>query len=263
MPDRLGSATAAAWIRRPFTLAFRLQRTSIVWWSFAMLIAGIVFGAFVQPMAENADGMPPEVLAVMGGTDSLVSGYIGFMSINFAVMVAVFVLLAVQSLRGEEQTMRAEPILATSVSRSQWLLSWTAIAGLGTLWLLAVAGIGIGLGAAVATGDGELFGQALLGQFAQTPAVWVLLGLAVALYSWAPRALGFVWVVFVYSTVLSFFGDMLQLSGVILSTSVFRHIGQYPAEDISWAGFAVLTLIAGALTALGIVGFRRRDLVTA
>lgn len=263
LPDRLGSATAAEWIRGPLTLVFRLQRASIAWWSFAMTIAGLIFGAFVQPMAENAEGMPPEILAVMGGAGSLVSGYIGFMSIYFAVMVAVFVLLTVQSLCGEEQGVRAEPILATSVSRSQWLLSWFAVAGLGALWLLTLAGLGNGLGAAVATGNWELFGQALLGQVAQTPAVWVLLGVAIALYAWIPRALGLVWMVFVYSTVLSFFGDMLQLSNAILATSVFRHIGQYPAEDISWAAVVTLVLIATALTAVGTLGFRRRDLVTA
>lgn len=263
LPDRLGSATAAEWIRGPLTLVFRLQRASIAWWSFAMTIAGLIFGAFVQPMAENAEGMPPEILAVMGGAGSLVSGYIGFMSIYFAVMVAVFVLLTVQSLCGEEQGVRAEPILATSVSRSQWLLSWFAVAGLGALWLLTLAGLGNGLGAAVATGNWELFGQALLGQVAQTPAVWVLLGVAIALYAWIPRALGLVWMVFVYSTVLSFFGDILQLSNAILATSVFRHIGQYPAEDISWAAVVTLVLIATALTAVGTLGFRRRDLVTA
>ena len=149
------------------------------------------------------------------------------------------------------------------MSRSQWLLSWFAVAGLGALWLLTLAGLGNGLGAAVATGNWELFGQALLGQVAQTPAVWVLLGVAIALYAWIPRALGLVWMVFVYSTVLSFFGDMLQLSNAILATSVFRHIGQYPAEDISWAAVVTLVLIATALTAVGTLGFRRRDLVTA
>src|SRR5699024_5825564 len=76
-------------------------------------------------------------------------------------------------------------------------------------------------------------------------------------------ALGLVWMVFVYSTVLSFFGDMLQLSNAILATSVFRHIGQYPAEDISWAAVVTLVLIATALTAVGSLGFRRRALGTA
>src|SRR5699024_772756 len=163
--------------------------------------------AFVQPMAENAESMPPEILAVMGGAGSLVSGYIELMRMYFAGMVAVFVLLTLQSLCGEEQGLRDEPMLATSVSRSQWLLSLFAVAGLGALWLLTLAGLGNGLGAAVATGNWELFGQALLGQVAQTPAVWVLLGVAIALYAWIPRALGLVWMVFVYSTVLSFFGD--------------------------------------------------------
>src|SRR5699024_11051419 len=58
LPDRLGSAAAPAWLRSSLALAFRLQRTSLAWWSFALLAAGVIFGAFVQPMAENAEGMP-------------------------------------------------------------------------------------------------------------------------------------------------------------------------------------------------------------
>lgn len=50
---------------------------------------------------------------------------------------------------------------------------------------------------------------------------------------------------------------------MILATSVFRHVGQYPAEDISWAAVGLLTAIAAALVAIGVLRFRRRDLITA
>lgn len=263
LPDRLGSATAPPWLRGALSLAFRLQRAGLAWWSGAMLVAGVVLGAFVQPMAENARGMPAQILAVFGGTDAIVEGYLGFMGIYFAIVVTVYALLAVQALRGEEQGVRTEPVLATGVSRTGWLLSWTLVTGLGALWLLLLVGTGEGLGAALSTGDWDLFGPTLLGHLAHTPAVWVLLGCAVAFYGLAPRLVALVWAVFVYSTGLSLFGDMLQLDEAVLATSVFRHIGQYPAEDIAWPAVAVLTLLAGALVAAGGAGFRRRDLVTA
>lgn len=263
LPDRLGSAVAPGWLRSSLSLAFRLQRSGLAWWSFALLAGGITFGAFVQPMAENAAGMPEEILSVFGGADGMVEGYLGFMGIYFAIMVAVYAILSVQALRGEEQGVRTEPVLAAAVSRTGWLLSWVTVTGLGALWLLVLAGIGDGLGAALSTGNWGLFGPVLLGHLAHTPAIWLLLGLAVALYGVAPRITGLTWVVFVYGTVLSFFGDMLDLDDAVLDTSVFRHVGQHPAEDISWAAVGLLTLIATILVAVGAACFRRRDLITA
>src|SRR5699024_11892712 len=96
LPDRLGSAIAPAWLRSSLSLAFRLQRTGLVWWSFAMALAGITFGAFVQPMAENAEGMPEEILTVFGGAAGMIDGYLGFMGIYYAIMSAVFAILSIQ-----------------------------------------------------------------------------------------------------------------------------------------------------------------------
>lgn len=263
LPDRLGSAVAPAWLQDSLSLAFRLQRTGLAWWSFALLVGGVTFGAFVQPMAENAAGMPEEILAVFGGADGMVDGYLGYMGVYFAIMVAIYAILSMQALRGEEQGVRTEPVLAASVSRTGWLLSWVTVTGLGALWLFVLAGFGNGLGASLSTGDWSLFGPVLLGQIAHAPTAWVLLGFAVALYGLAPRLVGLSWVVFMYGTVLSLFGDMLELDDAVLATSVFRHIGQHPAEDIAWPAVALITLIAMVLTAIGAARFRHRDLITA
>ncbi|HHY48998.1 MAG TPA: ABC transporter permease [Alphaproteobacteria bacterium] len=261
--DRLGSAVAPPWLRSSLSFAFRLQRSALFWWSVALLLGGITFGAFVQPMAENADGLPAEIMVIFGGTEGMVEGYLGFMGIYFAIMAAVFVILSVQALRAEEQGVRTEPVLAAAVSRTGWLLSWVLVTALGVLWLLALAGLSDGIGAALATGDGDLFGKVLLGHIAHAPAVWALLGLAVALYGLLPRLIGLTWAVFGWGTALSMFGDMMQFDDAVLATSVFRHVGQYPAQDISGPAIGVLTAIAVVLVTIGALGFRRRDLITA
>lgn len=263
LPDRLGPAVAPGWLRNSLSLAFRLQRSTLLWWSFALFLAAAVFGAFVQPMADNAGGLPAEIMVIFGGTEGMVDGYLGFMGVYYAIMTGVFAILSVQALRAEEQGVRTEPVLAAAVPRTGWLLSWVLVAALGAFWLLGLAGLGTGLGAALATGDWSLLQDALVGHLAQTPAVWLLLGIAAALYGFLPRLTGLTWAVFGWGTALSMFGDMLQLDDGVLATSVFRHVGQYPAQDISWPAVAALSVIAVALTATGAVGFRRRDLITA
>ncbi|GAA1200431.1 ABC transporter permease [Prauserella alba] len=263
LPDRLGSARAATWLRSTLALAYRLQRPSLVGWSMAMVLAGVTFGAFAQPMQEGAADMPEEIVTVMGGAEGILEGYLGFMGIYFALIVAVYVVLSVQSLRGEEQGVRAEPVLATAVSRSSWLGSWTAVTAAGALWLLLLAGLGQGVGAVLGTGDWGLFGPVVLGNAVHVAAAWLFLGLAVALYGLAPRLLGLVWIVFVYGTVLSLFGEMLEFDRAVLDTSPFQHVGQHPADEISWGAVGILTAVGALLVGAGAAGFRRRDLVTA
>lgn len=260
--DRPGPTAAAPWLSTPVALAFRLQRASLVGWSVAILVAGVIFGVFTGPMADGAEAMPDEILAVFGGAAGIVDGYLGFMGIYFAVMVAVYALLSVQALRGQEQGFHTETVLSTAVSRPSWLLSWTGVTTLGAVWLLFLAGLGSGLGAAAGLGDAGLVGPTLLGHVAQTPAVWALLGVAVLLYGLVPRLVGLAWVALGCSTLFVLFGEMVDLPEGLLDTSVFRHVGQYPGEALSWGAVGVLTVVAVLLTALGTGAFRRRDLVT-
>ncbi|GAA1815126.1 ABC transporter permease [Brevibacterium celere] len=263
LPDRLGRPTASAALSSPFALALRLQRSSLLWWSLGVLIMGVVFGSFTSAMADGADGMPPEILAIMGGADGIVDGYLGFMGLYFAIIVAVFALISAGGLRAEEQGFRTEPVLATGVSRPGWMLAWASVSFLGALLLMALGGFGEGFGAAASTGDWDLLGPTFVGHLAQTPAIWALLGIAFLAYGIVPRAMGIGWIVFALSAVLAFFGTMLQLDEAILDLSVFVHIGQYPSVDLEPAAIAWLTAGGVVLTLIGALGFRRRNLITA
>ncbi|MCT2182941.1 ABC transporter permease [Brevibacterium casei] len=263
LPDRLGRPGASTTLSSPFALALRLQRSSLIWWSVGILIMGVVFGSFTSPMAEGAEGMPPEILAIMGGADGIVDGYLGYMALYFTIIVAVFAILSASGLRSEEQAYRTEPVLATAVSRPGWMLAWAAVTFLGALLLMGLAGLGEGVGAAASTGDWDLLWPSFVGHVAQTPAVWVLAGIVFALYGIIPRLQGVVWVVFALGAVLALFGGMLDLDEAILDLSLFVHIGQYPSVDLEPLAMAWLTVAAVVLTVIGAAGFRRRSLITA
>lgn len=263
LADRLGRERAGASLSTPLGLALRLQRSSLTWWSIGVFTMAVVFGSFTGAMADSAAGMPPEIIDVMGGAAGIVDGYLGYMAMYFAMIITAYAVLAVLGLRAEEQGVRTEPVLAAAVGRSSWLLSWTCVTALGALWLMILAGVGDGVGAALSTGDWGLFGPSVLGHTAQTAAVWVLLALAVALYGFAPRLMGLTWIIFAYSAVMTLFGQMLQLDAKILDTSVFRHVGQYPAQDLSAEAVLLLLGVSAVLVCLGVLGFRRRNLITA
>lgn len=258
--DRLGSDRAPAWLGTPLALAYRLQRGTIIGWSVAFILAGLVFGAFTQTIADTADAMPAEILAVLGGSTALTEGYLGFMGIYFAIMLSVYGILSVQALRGEETGHYTESVLATAVGRAGWVLSWVTVAALGALWLSVLAGVTEGLGAVLVTGEWSLFGPTVLGHGVQFAPVWLFIGLSVALYGLAPRLMGVVWVVFIVSSVLSLFGRMLQLDQSRLNLSPFEHVGQHPATEVGWTGVVMLAGAGVVLALLGATAFRRRDL---
>lgn len=257
---KLGAPSAPSWFGSPLALAWRLQKTSLIWWTFTMAAVGAMLGFFLKPMADNAKSFPDALLAIFGGVDGMVNGYLGFMAIYSAIIIAIYSVHSVQALWAEESAGRTAPILATAVSRSRWFGSWLVVPVLGTLWLLVVTGASMGFGAAITMKDWSLMGEVTLSHLAHTPTALVLMGLAALLYGIAPRLIGVTWAVLGYSAFVSFFGEMLKLDDAVLNTSVFRHIGQYPAQDISWLAVGILTVLALVLFVLGAQLFARRDL---
>ncbi|ETJ03836.1 MAG: putative exporter of polyketide antibiotics [Actinomyces urogenitalis DORA_12] len=190
-------------------------------------------------------------------------GFLGFMGVFMSVMISVFAILAVQGLKAEEQGRRTEPVLSVAVPCARWMGAWVVVAGAGCLWLTLVCGLGTAVGAVAATGQGGLWWPALVSVVVHVPEAWVLLGAGLLLYGVAPCLVGLVWALEVYGAMLTVFGQMMGLDDAVLATSVFHHIGQYPAQEVSWGALALMTVVAAALVGAGIVGLRRRDLMTA
>jgi ABC-2 type transport system permease protein len=84
--------------------------------------------------------------------------------------------------------LRAEPVLATSAGRLRWAASHLVFSCAGPAAALAAAGLAAGLAYGSSTGDvGRQLPRVLGGALVQLPAVWVLAGIAVALFGLLPR----------------------------------------------------------------------------
>jgi ABC-2 type transport system permease protein len=93
----------------------------------------------------------------------------------------------------------------------------------------------------------------------QLPAVWVLTGIAMALYGLAPGFVAVSWGFLVAFLLLGQLGQILQFPQWTLDLSPFSHIPMVPAEELEAMPLVILVLIAGGLIGAGLVGFRRRD----
>lgn len=154
VPPRPGPPAATAWLSTPTALAFRLQRTSLIGWAAALAAGGALYGGIGNTIVDSFDDLPDQVVDVMGGDASrMLDGYLGTMGFFDALLVVVFVVLGVQTLRGEETKGRTEPVLATATGRSTWFLAYTGVIAVGALVLLAVTGLAFGLALAISVGD--------------------------------------------------------------------------------------------------------------
>ena len=202
-----------------------------------------------------------QVLAKAGGA-SFVDSFASVVMIVNAVIAGVYVVLAALRPRAEESAGRAEPLLATGLSRTRWVWSHLSVALLGGTFTLLLTGLGFGLAGAASTGDRGLVLSLTGAAVAYAPALWVTAGVAALLFGWLPRAAAAAWLVPVYAFLVGYLGRILQFPDWMNDLSPFGHVPQLPAREMDWTPVAVLTAVAAVLLAAGLAGFRRRDLET-
>jgi ABC-2 type transport system permease protein len=263
LPARLGPASASPRLRSPLALAWRLHRGLLVSWSAGLAVVGLVVGgasANIDQMVEDS----PQMLAMLerlGGIASLKDTYIGVTLGMIALVASAYAVQATLKLRAEEADLRAEYVLATSVSRSSWLSSHLVFALLGSAVAMVVYGVATGVASAGDRPVGEQVARVVGGALVQVPAIWVLAGVAVATFGLLPRlAAAIAWGAVSVCVFLSFVGQLLQFDQWVLDASPFTHVPMLPNEDFRLVPVAVLATLAAALVTAGLAAFRRRDL---
>ncbi|MFB8051017.1 ABC transporter permease [Streptomyces rubiginosohelvolus] len=262
-PARLGRRTASDALTRPFGFALRLHRATLLGFAAGLCLMGVMYGSILGEAADMVEsvGQLQEALKDIGGA-TVAESFASMVMVVVAVVAAVYVVMAALRPRAEENAGRAEPLLATGLSRNRWLGSHVAVALAGGTALLVLAGLCFGVSGAASTGDGSLVLELTLAAAVYAPALWVTVGVAVLLFGWFPRAGAVAWIVPVYAFLVGYLGPILQLPVGLTNLSPFGHVPQLPAAPMTWTPLLALTAVAAGLIALGLAGFRRRDLDT-
>ncbi|MEA5153740.1 hypothetical protein [Raineyella sp.] len=252
---RPARSTAAAWFASPLALAWRRQRGALVGWALGLGVLGLLIGSVTGSLSAQLDTPAFHAFAqrVAGGI-SVGRAFFLFILYVLAQVATAAALAAVLQLRSDEAAGLAETLLATPVGRPRWVLAQTVVA------VAVGAGVitGIGLGGAASSGD---WGVLLLG-LGYLPAVVLMVGLAVALIGWAPRAAVAVsWAVLGLVMLVDLLGEFGLVATSAMNVSPFALLFNGLVGSLSWPLAAVGLAAAGVLlTWLGTVGIRRRDL---
>lgn len=257
LPPRTGPAAASRSLGSALGLAWRLQRGTLVGWTASFLVVGSVFGGVAFSVDDLVSSSPrlQTLFVALGGQTGIVDAFFAAIFSILGFVAAGHAIQAALRLRSEEEDTRAEPVLAASVSRLAWATSHLVFAAIGPAIALAAAATA----AAVVHGGRNDLPQLLTAALVQLPAIWVLLGVALALFGLAPRLARASWGVLVACVLLGQLGRLLRLPSWAMDISPFTHLPQ-PGGAVRIAPLVLLAIVGAALTAAGLVGLERRDL---
>lgn len=259
---RPGRATGSPRLADAISLAFRVNQGAIITWSLALAALGVVFGAIAPGVSDLLNtGNASEIIARLGGAGGMADALVTAVLSLVAIIVVCFAMSVIGHTGGDEADGRTEAVLATATSRSRWFAATTLVAFGGVLWLLAVSGffMWIGVGAAGAPG-GAHPGKILPAALVWTPAAWVVVAIAAALFALRRSWTAIGWVLPALCLVISLVGELLQLPDWFIKISPFAHVPQLPAAAMDWSPLLVMTGIAVIVTAFAWWRFARRDI---
>lgn len=261
MPSRPGKNVASRWLQTPIGLALRLQRIPIIAWMVGLFVIGASYGSVLGELDTFFE--QNEMMRQMLATDdniSMTEQFLSMLMVIMAMIATIPVLMIIVKIKGEEKKQRTEPLLGRAVTRKKVLASYVIIAFTvsGIMPLLAVLGLAT-TGLAVMEIQTS-FATLVKAMVVYLPALWLMLGVVVCLFGWAPRAISFSWFYLLYAFIVVYLGKLLKFPEWLAKLSPFAHIPELPVETLDFRPLIILTVLAIGLTVLGFVGYQKRDI---
>ena len=220
--QRPGPPTARASLATPFGFAWRIQRSTLVWWTLGSAFLGGIYGSVISAIddfIEENESML-DMLESMGMTgESLRDGFITVILSMIALIGMAGVIQSLLRPRGEEMAGRAEPILAGAISRKAWLSSHVALTALSAPAIMVAGGMGLSIADALVVGRFTDFGGTIVAALMRVPALWAVAGIGVLLYGLGRHLAIGVWVAFTAVAVIFLFGELLRLPELVRNFS--------------------------------------------
>ena len=271
IPARPGRKEAKPGLLSSFGLSLRLLRNTMIIWLIVMFALGASYGSIIGNIYDFV-GDSPDYMLILGvpkaiidtlSTDemgAMVSKYFGVFVASMMSLVCLIPLLsAIMKPRGEEKDGRTEHVLSRVVPRVRYLAGYAAIAYAASVILQFATAVGLYGAASTSSANPFTLGELLKANLAYVPAQWMMISVAVLLIGLVPKASGAIWGYFGFTFVASLMGEIIGLPEWLLRLSPMRYIPHIPFDELTFAPLAVLTAITAALTAVGFIFYRKRD----
>lgn len=198
--------------------------------------------------------------AFLSGEGNIMEQFIVLLMAIMALFTTAPVIISFLRLRGEEKANRTELLFSRAVSRMQLLRAYLVPSIIIAILLPILQAVVLwSVGAAVSE-DMMSFTDVLGASIVYIPALLLVLGIAVLLIGWFPKATSLVWLFLVYGFIVIYVGDILELLDWVRSLSIYEHVPVYPSEELSYAVLLILCGISVLFVLIGALGYKRRDI---
>lgn len=261
LPDKKGKRYASHFLKSRFGLTWRLEKGTILSWAIGIFLMSAAFGSILGDLeAYFSDFELVQKVLPDGSTASMIEQFItlliGIMSV-FAAIPTVSILL---KLKKEERMGRTENFYSRAVSRSEIMGSYYIVAFLTGILMQMLIGIGLYASASQAVEKSIGLGTILVSALVYVPAIWVVLGLATLLVGAFPKGAGLVWGYVLFAILVIYLGNLLEFPEWLNRLSAFYYVPQLPNEEVSWLPLSLLSIVGITLSALGFLGYNKRDI---
>jgi ABC-2 type transport system permease protein len=262
---RPGQQRASRFLGTPVGLALRLQRGLLIGWAIGLTALGLLYGAVI-PTIPDLVASNPDIAQVIGASAdaerALIDAFLRYIFLFMAVISTGFVVASVLRLRSEEESGRAEVVLATQVRRTSLVGATLLVAGVGALLLSLLMGLGLALGYGLGMGEWDQLADQLGGQLSYLPGVLLVAAVAVAIAGLLPGWSLLAWAAVAFALLQVMLGETLRLPDWIDGISPFWHLPGLPVETFRPLPAVTELVLAAALVLLGLWGYRRRDVAS-
>lgn len=260
IPERKGKKHASPFLKTPVGFAFTLERTNIFSWSIAIILLSASLGSILGDLEAYYSDMELIQAFVGDNEQSLVDQFNILLISIMSLISAVPVIMAVLKLKGEERKGRTENFYSRSVSRVRLLLSFIFVSMILSIVLQLLTASSLWFVGDQVLEGGLDFAAIMKSAAAHLPAMWVLIGMAAFLLGCFPKLTSFTWLYLAYCFIVLYLGELLDFPKWAMGLSVFHYVPEIPLENVNVLNLTLLTVFAGLLITVGMIGYRNRDI---
>ncbi len=261
LPNRPGKERASSFLKTTPGFIWHLEKGKIIAWFLLIFLLSAAFGAILGELETYFADMDiiELFLADSAGdnmTEQFITLLVAIMSI-FSIIPSVSIL---HSLKGEEMAGRAEHFYTRAVSRNKILGTYFGLSILSAISMQVAISLGLYVTSSQVLENPIDLMTLLETTLVFLPAMLLVIGVALLFVGALPKFTLVSWLYVVFVFIVLYVGNLLDLPTWVNDLSVFQHVPAYPHETIPWNTMGMLTGVSMFLTALGFIGYSKRDI---
>ena len=258
---RTGHKNASKTLRSSLVLTWRLQRTMFIFWLTVLTLFGAINGALALT-ATNLISANPQFLKLIyhAGYTSPVDNYFAISLGLFAIVFAVYAILATMNLRTEESERYSDMLLTNSVSRNSWMFNNLIFGFIAPAFIMIIFSLAMALAYGYSANISYDPTKLLIATLAYLPAIWILTGLTVLLFGLKPRLTSLSWAALGLFLIVSLLGEYSNINQNILNLSPFTQVPNILIGNSITTNLIWVFIIGIAITIIGLYSYNHRDI---